>query len=313
MDVKTIKELLRKYNVAPLKSLGQHFLINEAALKQIIHIAGIRRYDTIIEVGAGLGILTQELLRYAKKVFAVEIDKGFVDILKQKFANIPRIKIVHENILSYKENLVSPPAPRLRRAGRFARNKNLPCGQNLVSRFARNKNLPCGQNLVSRFARNKLKAISYKLIGNLPYNLTSQILEKFLRKEVLKPQLMVVMIQKEVAERITATPPNMNRLALLCQYYAKPKIMLAVPPHHFWPQPKVHSSLVKIEVKKQNDLPLKKVQEEKMWKITKQAFSQPRKKLRNSIGLSGGTFSDKRPEELGVEEWIELTKGVVKG
>ncbi|MBI3273936.1 MAG: ribosomal RNA small subunit methyltransferase A [Candidatus Colwellbacteria bacterium] len=258
MNIAKIKFFLKKHHIAPLKSLGQHFLINDATVKEIVRIANITKYDTIIEIGAGLGILTQELLVYAKKVIAIEIDKGFIDVLKERFKDIPNVSIIHADILKLQD------------------------------------------------LRFKTYDLRYKVVGNLPYNLASKILENFLRKEKKKPTLMVVTVQKEFAQRMIAKPPEMNRLALFVQYHGKPNIEAHFPPSYFWPQPKVHSSVVKIEVKKRSELPLEKAREESMWKIIKQAFSQPRKKLRNSIGLSIPKFQEKRPGELSLKKWIRI-------
>ncbi len=260
MDAHEIKELLTYYNLAPLKSRGQHFLINERALNEILHVANITQYDTILEIGPGLGVLTKELAALAKQVIAVEIDKGFAKVLKRRFHDKPNVAIVHGDILE-----VDP--------------KNY-----------------------------SLQTTSYKLVGNLPYNLTSLILEKFLRQEPKKPAQLIITIQKEFALRVTAHPPNMNRMGLLCQYYGTPRIVARFPPSYFWPKPKVHSSLVLIDVTPPKALPLKANDEERLWASIKTAFSQPRKMLKNSLSLISGGFGKKRPQELTLENWITLVR-----
>lgn len=264
MDVPTIKQLLSESAIAPLKSRGQHFLINERSIEQIVHVAKVTQYDTIVEIGPGLGVLTEALAKRAKHVIAVDIDKGFVNILKRRLQDRLNITIVHADILKFRLTTYDP------------------------------------------------RLTTYAVIGNLPYNLTSKILEKFLQKERQKPELMVITVQKEFAKRMIAKPPRMNRLALLCQYYGKPEIAATFPPHFFWPQPKVHSHLVKIDVTPHNELPLNKRQGREMMKIIRQAFSQPRKKLKNSLGLqvTGYALQDKRPGELTLNDWVALLRSM---
>jgi len=259
MDVPTIKRLLKEYHVAPHKMFGQHFLINELALSEVINIAGVSTYDTILEIGPGLGALTRKLVARANKVIAVEIDKGFVQILEREFAGQKRLKIVHQDIL--------------------------------------------------RFALPRLKR--YKVVGNLPYNASAQILEKFLPARTYRPSSLTITVQKEFALRLGAKRGDANRLSLFVQYYSKPRIVAHFPPNYFWPQPKVHSSLVQIDLYQPGQFPLLPDQEQYLWQLVKTAFSQARKKLRNSLGLEG-EFGDKRPEELGLEEWIALAKPNIK-
>lgn len=254
MNITQIKQLLEKNRLAPLKQLGQHFLIDERAQEKIVHFAQITKDDIIIEVGAGLGILTQKLSGQAKKVIAVEIDKGFAQVLKERFEHIPNVEVIPEDIL------------------RLAISRNL----------------------------------AYKVVGNLPYNLSSKILEKFLQKEGQKPALMVVTVQQEFAKRMVAKPPCMNRLALLCQYYAKLKLLATFPPSSFWPQPKVRSKLLRIELKREPSL-LPHGQEVKMWEKAKRAFGQPRKMLKNTLLETSNTpFATLRPQDLSLNDWVSL-------
>jgi 16S rRNA (adenine1518-N6/adenine1519-N6)-dimethyltransferase len=158
---------------------------------------------------------------------------------------------------------------------------------------------------------------SYKVVANIPYYLTSRLIRNLLEAK-RRPRLIVLMIQKEVAQRICAKPPNMNLLAVSVQFYAKPEIVFFVSKNCFWPRPKVDSAIIKISsIKKQ-----KATKEEKLFfKIVKAGFSHPRKQLINNLSkglkknkkiikewlLNCGISPDKRAENLSIEEWKRLT------
>lgn len=260
MDVNAIKKLLHTYGVSPLKFLGQNFLVNERALEKIASVANLGKRDTVVEIGPGLGVLTEKLASAAKDVIAVEIDKKFIRILEERFAETPNVRIIHQDILQF-----SPPSSG-----------------------------------------------SYAVAGNLPYNIAGDILEKFLQKEPKKPNVMVITVQKEFAEKMAAKPPLMTRLGLFVQYYGVPHIEAEFPPSYFWPQPNVRSSLVEIKVKKRRELPLSIKQENIMWQMIKTAFNQPRKTLKNSLGFTDSTFQQKRPQELALSDWMTLAAAAAK-
>jgi len=158
---------------------------------------------------------------------------------------------------------------------------------------------------------------NYKVVANIPYYLTSYLIRKLLGLEK-KPKLIVLMVQKEVAQRICAKPPKMNLLAVSVQFYSKPEIISFVSKNCFWPRPKVDSAIIKISnIKKQ-----KATKDEKLFfKIVKAGFSHPRKQLINNLFkglkknkkiieewlLNCGISPDKRAENLSIEEWKRLT------
>jgi 16S rRNA (adenine1518-N6/adenine1519-N6)-dimethyltransferase len=157
---------------------------------------------------------------------------------------------------------------------------------------------------------------SYKVVANIPYYLTSRLIRNLLEAK-RKPKLIVLMVQKEVAQRICAKPPKMNLLAVSVQFYAKPEIVSFVSKNCFWPRPKVDSAIIKISnIKKQ-----KPTKEEKLFfEIVKAGFSHPRKQLINNLSkglkknkkiveewlLNCGISPDKRAEALSIEEWKRL-------
>lgn len=158
---------------------------------------------------------------------------------------------------------------------------------------------------------------SYKVVANLPYYIAAPILRHFLEAS-LKPSLMVVMVQKEVAQSIVAQPGEMSILGISVQLYGKPTIVDYVPAHCFYPQPKVDSAIVRIEVYPEPAVPVKDIAG--FFEIVKAGFSTPRKQIRNSLALGlqiapadavellgkAKIAPQRRPETLSLEEWAKL-------
>lgn len=166
---------------------------------------------------------------------------------------------------------------------------------------------------------HNLKPHRYKIVSNLPYQLTSPVLKKFLQSSKVGPKLIVLAIQKEVAQRICGKPPKMGRLSVFVQYWGNPKIKGYLSKTNFWPRSKVDSAILKISnISASSNLQF----EQKLFKIVKAGFSQPRKQLINSLssGLNlgreetkswlkkGGVDSTRRAQSLNVEDWINLAK-----
>ncbi len=270
-----IRNLLKKHQIQPSKWLGQNFLANEGVVEKFIQAAETTKNDVILEIGPGLGVLTQELVKSAKRVIAVEKDLKMCEILKETLKNYKNVEIVLGDIL--------------------------------------------------KIGNWKLEIGNYKVVGNLPFYLTSPVIRKFLEVEN-PPELMVLGIQKEVAQRICAKVPDMNLLAVSVQFYAAPTIISFVSKKSFWPQPKVDAIIIKIVPKPPSknptivgffDTPL-------FFKIVKAGFSQPRKQLINNLskGLKLSKESVKgwllknnirpiqRAETLTVRDWLNLTKSL---
>ena len=164
-----------------------------------------------------------------------------------------------------------------------------------------------------------LNSKSYKIVANIPYYLTSRLIRKFLEREN-KPSEMILMLQKEVAKRICATPPKMNLLAISVQFYATPKIISYVSKESFWPKPKVDSAIMKIETRDKRQET--RIDRDLFFKIVKAGFSKPRKQLINNLSkelkikkekvrnwlLKSGINPTQRAENLDIEKWIKLTK-----
>ena len=241
-----VKNLLHKYNAYPSKGMGQNFLINKKTLQTIIKAANLHPQDTVLEVGPGIGILTQELAQQVKQITAIEKDRNMVEILKETMKDYPNVEVLNQDILAFLDS----------------------------------------QNSFQ-------KSGSYKVVANIPYYLTSPLIRKLLESPH-QPQEIILMVQKEVAQRITAAPPNMNLLAVSVQYYATPKIIAYVSKECFWPKPKIDSAIIRITPIQQS----KDISYEKFFRIVRAGFSQPRKQL-------GNNFSQKLKMNRGeVEAWL---------
>lgn len=212
-----------------------------------------------------------------------------------------------------------------RRAGRVVAvdvdSKMIKILEEILSDF---KNVELIHQNILRIDLKDLKIKNYKVVSNIPYKITTLILEKFLMVEDTSPELMVLLLQKEVAERITAKVPSMNFLAVFVQFFGNVKIIARVPRHCFYPQPKVDSAIVEIKPNEKYSKILKSygIEREKFFKFIHKGFSSPRRQLQNNLrsyfNLSKDEIvkileearlgTDVRAEELEVGDWIELIK-----
>lgn len=304
MDLlKTTKQLCRLYDIKPARSRGQNFLIKEEAYEKIIKAADLKKDDIVLEVGPGLGFLTTRLAKIVKKVVAVELD--------DKLAEVLRTGLMAQGIYPVK----SGDAGILPSAKLFDRVKNVEIINGDILKIPP-LNLPLvkGESPQGR---------GFKIVANLPYNITSIFLRKFLSAEN-KPAMMVLMLQKEVAERIIARPPKMSLLAVSVQFYAEAKIVEIVPAACFWPKPEVDSAIIKLTVETHNYASPRgraSVQNEKeFFRMVKIGFSAKRKMLKNNLAagfhispeeaeerVKKAGFNPKiRAQELSVEDWAKL-------
>ncbi len=271
-SVKVLKNILKQYQLRPLKRLGQNFLIDKGAIKKVIKATDLSPKDIVLEIGPGLGALTQELAKKAKRVIAIEKDPKMIEILKKTLKGFNNIEVIQGDIL--------------------------------------------------KMANDEIRMTNYKVVSNLPFYLTSPVIHQFLEMVETKfqPFEMVLVVQKEVGQRICARPPRMSILAVSIQIYAQPKIISYLSKKSFWPQPKVDSAIIKLEVKKEK----LKIDRELFLKIIKAGFSQPRKQLTNNLSkklklnrvkvgnwlLENNIKPTQRAETLSVEDWINFTKNV---
>ncbi len=274
------KRLLRHFHLRARKGLGQHFLIDENVLKIVTSAAELTPTDIIIEIGPGLGILTKELARQAGWVVAVELDNRLAGILKQDLSSFNNVTVINADILQTElEALLQD------------QKSNLPPA--ITTPF------------------------KYKVVANLPYYITSPVLRHFLEASV-KPQIMVVMVQKEVAKVIAAEPGDMSVLSVSVQFYGKPRIISYVPAECFYPVPEVDSAILRVELYSQ---PVVAVTDEKsFFELVRAGFSASRKQIVNSLahGLGlpkaevlpllekAGIVPQRRAETLTLDEWARL-------
>jgi 16S rRNA (adenine1518-N6/adenine1519-N6)-dimethyltransferase len=276
------REWLQQYDLRTRKSLGQHFLINAGILHNIIQTAALAPEDIVLEVGPGLGVLTRELVKKAGWVIAVELDSKLSEMLQQSLASCPNVSVINKDILE-----VEP------------------------LELIRQESIKFPQALAGQKG--------FKLVANLPYYITAPILRHFCEAE-LKPQEMVVMVQKEVAKNITAQPGELGILAISVQYYGKPQIAGYVPAGNFFPAPKVDSAILKITF--YDRPPFEVTSEKSFFEIVRAGFCAARKQIGNSLaqGLAmpkpevlsllerAEVAQQRRAETLSLEEWARLER-----
>lgn len=280
-DIRTIKSLLTYYNVSAQKQLGQHFLIDKEALLELVASAELSEKDFVVEIGPGFGVLTFQLTERAGRVLAIETDKKILEILKGLGSTLANLEILPTSILK------------------------------LDSAYLYNKYL--------EWSRVRMGETKYKLVSNLPYYITSSIIKLVLEGEN-KPEVISIMVQKEVAERITAQPGEMSILAVSVQVFGEADIVRIVPKKSFWPAPEVDSAILRI---RPYGTPRYDIADMKrFFRVVKAGFGEKRKQLHNS--LSGALRIDdaevveilnnleidpkRRPQDLSLEEWVNLYK-----
>jgi 16S rRNA (adenine1518-N6/adenine1519-N6)-dimethyltransferase len=283
------KQLCRLYNIKPAPHVaGQNFLVKEEVYDKIVAQADLKSDDVVLEVGPGLGFLTAKLAAQAGQVMAVEIDRKLAEVLKIGLMakEIKNVEVVEGDILKFSI---------------------------FNFQFSNNFKIHPAPRCGTKF----------KIVANLPYNITSIFLRKFLSEAELRPELLVLMLQKEVAERICAKPGKMSLLAVSVQFYAQPQIVEVVPREYFWPEPEVDSTIIKLEVRsnhRRRGTRKLEVDERKFFQLVKFGFSAKRKMLKNNLAaglrveqteaasrLKQAGFNEKiRAQELSVDDWLKL-------
>lgn len=235
MNRETVKKILEQYNTFAKKKFGQNFLHDENVLEKIVNESGINSESIVIEIGPGLGFLTDYLSKTAKKVLCYEIDSSMVEVLKNK--KYHNVTIILDDFLN----------------------------RNLDDDFDK-YNL--GNDVI--------------VVANLPYYITTPILLKIL-EETNRVSKMVVMMQKEVAKRLSGKPStkDYNALSVLIQYFTNPKILFNVKPNSFYPEPNVESSVLEIDYKK--EIFNKADELEYFLKFNRNIFQNRRKTLLNNL------------------------------
>lgn len=224
-----VQQLMKKYDLSFTKSLGQNFLVDGNVLRRIVRAAGPGPNDTVLEIGPGVGTLTQELLAQAGKVISIEIDQRLIPVLEEEFGDQPHFHLIHGDALKMD---------------------------------------------LGKLVKEKAKGERTLLVANLPYYITSPLLEAFLTRP-LPIDSFTIMMQKEVADRIMArlSTKEYGALTLFVALYGQADRCFEVSRNSFLPPPKVDSTVLQLKQKK--DLDLEKA--DRINQVIRLAFQQRRK------------------------------------
>ena len=276
------KEILEKHGFSFKKSLGQNFLIDPNVLGNIVSHAGLSKKTGVIEIGPGIGALTEHLARSAGKVVAYEIDGRLLPVLEDTMSPYDNVTIIHQDILE----------------------------------------ADLKQAMTEHFADYEEVVV----VANLPYYVTTPIIMKFLLEQV-PVSGMIIMMQKEVADRITASPSTKayGSLSIAIQYYMDADVAMIVPKTVFMPQPNVESAVLRLTRKA---TPPAEVKDENfLFQVSRGSFVQRRKTILNNLQtslpdgkakkelivetLNGiGIDPGRRGETLTVEEFAKLSNAL---
>ena len=269
-DPLVVRRILRHHGIHPNKGFGQHLLVDRDALGAMVTAAELAERDAVLEVGAGMGVLTAALAERARRVVAVELERGILPVLRETTARFGNVEIIARNLLDVQPDAVFGQEP-------------------------------------------------YKLVANLPYSITAATLRHFL-EAASRPERLVVMVQREVAERLAAAPGDLSLLGLSVQFYGRPEVMRVVPAGSFFPPPKVDSAIVRIAVYREP--PLDPATRDVLFGIAHAGFAERRKQLHNTLArnlrtsretiagwlAAAGIDPMRRAETLSVEEWVRLAR-----
>ena len=264
-------------------SLGQNFIIDEFLLEDIADESDINKDDFVLEIGPGNGALTRCLCDRAKKVVAVEIDKGLIPLLKSNLKDYENVSIINADFMELDFQTI---------INEFGCEPDTCRGEHCVPDARRGKHCepsPVGDDIQNTVGDDILSS-RVKVVANLPYYITSPIINILLQNPYVSE--MTLMVQKEVAERIVATPGGRDYgiLTLACNYFADTEMIMVVSKDCFFPKPKVDSAVVHFTkhnfVGASTASPLDSTYE-KLFKLIKASFAQRRKKLLNSLTNAG--------------------------
>ncbi len=277
---KTLQRIRSKYNFKPQKSLGQNFLIDGNILEKIVDGAEVNKGDLVIEIGPGIGALTAKIAKKAAFVVAVEIDRNLMPVLSETLAPYANVQIVHGDIM--KSDL-----------------------RDIVA---------------TAQAKNDMQFDSIKVLGNLPYYITTAVLMMLLECAWDLLDSITVMMQKEVADRILALPrtKEYGALSIAVQYYCTIERVLLASKEVFWPSPKVDSTVLRLNIRRNKAVEL--ADENIFFEIVRAGFGQRRKTLLNSLSsidrfskdeinkilFASGIDPNRRAETLNIVEFAKL-------
>jgi len=249
-NISDIKQLLGRHGFRFSKSMGQNFLTQAWVPEDIAESALLDENTGVLEVGPGIGCLTEQLSMRAGKVLCVELDKSLKPVLAETLEGRENVQIVFGDVLK--------------------------------------QDLP-------KLVEEHFRGLRPVICANLPYNVTSPLLTAFIEADCF--DTITVMIQREVAKRICASPGNSDygAFGIFVQWYMNTELLFDVPPSCFIPQPKVTSSVIRLT--RRSEPPAKVKDEQLMFKIIRAAFNQRRKTLVNAISAGLGNIGKQQVEE----------------
>ena len=232
--------VINKHEFAFQKKYGQNFLVDGGIVEKIVREAGVTKEDFVLEIGPGIGTMTQLLCEQAREVAAVEIDSKLIPILNETLSEYDNVTVINEDILKVD---------------------------------------------IAALANEKNEGRPIKVVANLPYYITTPIIMGLFESRVPIDSI-TVMVQKEVADRMQVGPgtKDYGALSLAVQFYAKPQIVINVPPECFIPRPNVGSAVIRLTRYKENPVQVK--DEKLMFKLIRASFNQRRKTLVNALNNS---------------------------
>ncbi len=273
-----VQRLLADHGLRPSRALGQNFVVDPNTVRRIVRLAGVTDGAAVVEVGAGLGSLTLALAEAGAQVVAVEVDRGLVPILREVVAD-RSVTVVEADALQLDWDELLGPVDRAGLRGSAG------------------------------------GAGRWSLVSNLPYNVATPLVVQVLEQA---PQVgsLLVMVQREVGERLAARPGQAayGAVSVVVDYWAEASVVGRVPPTVFVPRPKVESALVRIDRRPSPAVPVTAVTYDRLRQVVRAGFAQRRKMLRRSLAgvVPAAAFAatdiapEARAEELNVVQWGRL-------
>lgn len=276
-----IKSIMERYGFRFSKSLGQNFIIDDHVIDRITAGADIRPEDYVLEIGPGIGVMTDALCELAGKVVSIEIDSALIPVLKETVGHHDNLTVIHRDVLKVD---------------------------------------------LHELIESHFEGKAPKLVANLPYYVTTPIVMKFLEERVPVTDL-VIMIQKEVADRMMALPSTKayGALSVAVQYFTEPSLVTKVGKGSFMPAPNVDSTVLRLKVRE--EAPVKLLSEAVFFQTVKDAFGKRRKTLLNALSSGGlkltkaqasealaqaGIAENTRGEALSIESFATLANKIFR-
>ncbi|MCI8649504.1 MAG: 16S rRNA (adenine(1518)-N(6)/adenine(1519)-N(6))-dimethyltransferase RsmA [Anaerotruncus sp.] len=272
-NIGVIRDIMARHGFSFSKALGQNFLINPTVCPRMAELGGAAAGVGVLEIGAGVGVLTAELAARADKVVCVEVDGRLLPVLAETLADYPNVEIVHADVMKID---------------------------------------------LAALLREKFSGLEVVVCANLPYYITSPILMSLLEQQ-LAVRSITVMVQREAAQRICASPGTreVGAISIAVRYYSEPRVLFQVSRGSFLPAPEVDSTVIRLDVRQ---TPSVNADAHAFFQVVRAAFSQRRKTVVNSLasGLGipkaqaaalcegAGIFAGARAEQLSMAQFGAL-------